>query len=430
MRVLFVSGELIAGDLALRLQAEGCDVRLYIEHPRQKSCLDGFVPKTEDWKAELDWVGKDGLIVFDDVGYGADQDALYKDGYRVVGGSAGGDRLELDRTYAQEVFAKCGMTVEPTFTFECPIEASKYVQELGGAWVVKQNDHQSHLNYVGVMDDGSDACGILTSYAKLGIRNVSVQRRLEGIEVAVARYFNGNDWVGPIEISFEHKGLMNQEIGPKTGEMGTLMWFVDHCRLFDETLGLMKDHLREAGFRGDFDINCFVNGDAVWPIEATARFGCPATHLHSALFLTPWRELLSAIADGTQCDLQVRNDFCIGLTLAVPPFPYDGEQLANVSAEGIPFFLKRALSSEEWQNFHPEGMAKTFDEKGEQIFLTRSLGYTAFVTGIGPSVPEAQAAAYALANQVVIPKVMFRTDIGNRFLDGQEKELKKYGWII
>lgn len=53
MRVLFVSGELIAGDLAYRLKLEGCEVKLFIEHPEQKRCLDGFVEKTDDWKKEL-----------------------------------------------------------------------------------------------------------------------------------------------------------------------------------------------------------------------------------------------------------------------------------------------------------------------------------------------------------------------------------------
>jgi len=31
MRELFVSGELIAGDLAYRLKNEGCDVKLYVK---------------------------------------------------------------------------------------------------------------------------------------------------------------------------------------------------------------------------------------------------------------------------------------------------------------------------------------------------------------------------------------------------------------
>lgn len=429
MNILFVSGELVAGDLALRLQSEGNAVRLFVAHPTQQGCLAGLVPKTADWRGELDWVGKDGLIVFDDVGYGEEQDSLRRAGFRVVGGSAGGDRLELDRAFAQQVFAECGMRVEPTHNFATARAALAFVSAEGGAWVVKQNDHQSHLNYVGVMGDGSDVHGVLANYQRLGIGNISVQRRLTGIEIAVGRYFNGHDWVGPIELNQEHKGLMNGELGPKTGEMGTLTWYARQSRLFDATLGRLRDYLRAVDFRGDIDINCFVDGDTVYPIEATARFGCPSTHLQTALHRTSWTQLLCAVAAGRTCDLQVREGYAIGLTLAVPPFPYDGEQLPGVSSAGLPLLTRRPLTSDEHQNMHLEGVARVSEDAGAPLQLTRSLGYAVFVTGTGATVHAAQQAAYGLAAQLVIPKVMYRTDIGERFLAGEEDRLLAAGWI-
>lgn len=432
MNVLFVSGELIAGDLALQLQREGNALRLFVDCPAQKECLNGFVPKTSNWEAELDWVGTNGLIVFDDVGYGETQDRLRREGYRVVGGSAGGDRLELDRSFAQQVFADCGMQVEPTYTFTDAGEALAFISQQGGAWVVKQNDHQSHLNYVGVMDDGSDVCGVLASYQRMGICNLSVQRCLAGVEIGVGRYFNGLDWVGPIEINQEHKGLLNCELGPKTGEMGTLMWYSETSRLFDETLARLRDYLHKVNFRGDIAINCFVDGNTAYPIEATARFGCPSTYLQSALHRTSWTELLNAVADGRQCDLDVREDYAIGLTLAVPPFPYRAEQFDVVSSAGLPMLFRGPLSVDEERHLHLEGVALVPDEDCEErvrTVLTSSLGYAVFVTGTGETVEIAQHAAYALAKKIVIPKVMYRTDIGERFLRGDEMRLRQFGWL-
>lgn len=431
MNVLFVSGELIAGDLALQLQREGNALRLFIDCPAQQDCLNGFVPKTTNWEAELDWVGTEGLIVFDDIGYGETQDRLRREGYRVVGGSAGGDRLERDRAYAQQVFADCGMRVEPAYTFPDAGEALAFIRAQGGAWVVKQNDHQSHLNYVGVMDDGNDVRGVLASYQRLGICNLSVQRRLNGIEIGVGRYFNGYDWVGPIELNQEHKGLLNCELGPKTGEMGTLMWYSDSSRLFDATLGRLRDHLCKVDFRGDIAINCFVDGDTVYPIEATARFGCPSTYLQSALHYTPWTELLNAVADGRHCDLHVREDYAIGLTLAVPPFPYRAEQISGVSSAGLRMQLRRPLTADEKLHLYLEGVALVPDEDSlgrTHAVLTPSLGYAVFVTGTGATVEAAQLAAYAMAGNIVIPKVMYRTDIGERFLRKDEMRLREYGW--
>ncbi len=431
MRVLFVSGELIAGDLALRLKREGCDVRLYVAHPTQKNCLDGFLDKTDDWEAELGWVGKDGLIVFDDVGYGEAQDRLRREGYRVVGSSAGGDRLEMDRDFAQQLFSRCGMKTEPTLTFPRAADALAFVKAHREAWVVKQNDHQSHLNYVGVTDDGSDVIGVLDSYQRLGIANISIQRKLAGVEVGVARYFNGTDWVGPVEINLEHKGLMNEDLGPKTGEMGSLMWYVGEIqnRLFEATLGRLTPYLTQVDFRGAIDINCFVDGDEVYPIEATARFGCPITHTQTTMHLTPWVELLTAVADGKPCDLKVNDGYGIVLTLAVPPFPYDGNLSAQVSSEGIPLLFRGSLTEDESRRVHFEGVALSNDHGSERYVLTKSLGYAVFVSGIGQTVEDAQCAAYSLARKIVIPKVMYRTDIGNRFLLGDRDRLRENGWI-
>ena len=97
MHVLFISGELIANELVSLLQLEGHQVKLFIKEIALRDCCQGFVDVIDDWEAELAWVGKNGLIIFDDIGFGEKQDALRKQGYRVVGGSALGDRLEIDR---------------------------------------------------------------------------------------------------------------------------------------------------------------------------------------------------------------------------------------------------------------------------------------------------------------------------------------------
>lgn len=49
-----------------------------------------------------------------------------------------------------------------------------------------------------------------------------LQEKVEGEEVVVARYFNGRDWVGPIEVSIEHKRMFPGGMGPNTFEMGSL----------------------------------------------------------------------------------------------------------------------------------------------------------------------------------------------------------------
>lgn len=434
MRILFISGELIAGDLPYRLSEEGCDVKLFIEHPDQQDCQTGFVTKIDDWRSELDWVGKSGLIVFDDVGFGEVQDQLRRDGFRVFGGSAGGDRLELDREYAQQVFADFGLEVLPTLRFEYPADAVQHIRTTAPCrWVVKQNNHDSALCYVGQFDDGCDAIDVLESYQRRGIRDVSLQQAADGIEIAVSRYFNGRDWVGPVELNVEHKALCDGDIGPKTGEMGNLAWYsgeVDQP-LFEKVLAPLKPYLIKSRFHGDIDVNCIVNRQRVVPLEFTARLGCPITHIQSALHLTPWREFLGAIADGRQIDLDYRRGYGIGLTIAVPPFPYQGQQSGRYSAEGLPIRFRTEPSKDErLRHYHFESVRREIQADGQERYLiTNGLGWAAFVTGVGATVAAAREDVYSAARNLCVPRAIYRTDIGKKFIETDEMKLKAWSWI-
>lgn len=434
MRVLFVSGQLIAGDLPWRLSEEGCDVRLFIEHPAQQDCQTGFVQKTPDWRKELDWVGKSGLIVFDDVGYGAIQDNLRLEGFRVFGGSLGGDRLELDREFAQKLFADLGLHVLPTFRFDHPADGARHILSGDpGRWVIKQNNHDSALNYVGMFEDGGDAVHVLQAYQRLGVRDVSIQRAASGVEFAVARYFNGRDWVGPIELSVEHKALCDGDIGPKTGEMGNLAWYTDdeNQPMFHKVLNPLRAYLIQHDFRGDVDVNCFIDGLDVVPIEVTARLGCPITHIQAALHRTPWRDFLGAIADGQDIDLKYQSGYGLGITIAVPPFPYYGQVEGRYSSAGYPVRFKSEPSRiKRLHHYHFESVGRETGSNGkERLFVTNGLGYAAFVTGTGTTMKAAKEAAYSAVNNLSIPKAIYRTDIGAKFMETDASRLRAWGWI-
>ena len=52
-------------DLAWQVHREGHAVKYYIEAESDREIGDGFVPKTDDWRAEVDWAD---VILFDDIG--------------------------------------------------------------------------------------------------------------------------------------------------------------------------------------------------------------------------------------------------------------------------------------------------------------------------------------------------------------------------
>src|SRR5690606_3127317 len=143
----------------------GHQVKLHIDDEGRRGNLHNLVNKTSNWKDELKWVGKKGLIVFDDVGYGAIQDELRAEGYNVFGSCAMGDRLEMDRVFGQEVFAEHGMSIVPIKNFATADAAIRFVKKNPGAWVIKQNSTSDKgLNYVGLFNDGRDVLDVLYNY--------------------------------------------------------------------------------------------------------------------------------------------------------------------------------------------------------------------------------------------------------------------------
>jgi phosphoribosylamine---glycine ligase len=107
VRILFLSRDFSGASLCKRLHDEGNDLRAYCAEPAFAHTLDRLIEKVGSIEVGIEWVGRDGLIVCDDTGFGAVQDRLRADGFRVVGGSTMGDRLEHDRLFAMQLFEKC-----------------------------------------------------------------------------------------------------------------------------------------------------------------------------------------------------------------------------------------------------------------------------------------------------------------------------------
>ena len=78
------------------------------------------------------------------------------------------------------------------------------------------------------------------------------------MEIGVSGWF-GSDGFLPDrwQSCYEHKKLCVGDIGPNTGEMGTLTQYCETDKLAGEMLKPMEPILRTLGHRGDFAIRCW-----------------------------------------------------------------------------------------------------------------------------------------------------------------------------
>lgn len=410
LKFLFVSLEGLIGDLAFQIKKEGNDVLYYIHEKTEKNVCDGFVDKCDDWKSHVEWAD---VIVFDDIGFGAVADELRKKGKFVVGCSAYTDRLEDDRLFGQNELAAAGVTVLPHWDFTDFDAAIDFVQKTPGRYVLKPNgsaQNEKELAFVGKEDDGNDMLNILSQYKKSWAKKMNsfqLQKYAQGVEVAVGAFFNGKEFVRPINVNFEHKRMFPGDLGPNTGEMGTLMFWCEQSTIFNETLAKMQSRLAEVHYVGYIDINCIANAKGIYPLEFTSRFGYPTISIQMEGITSPWGDFFHSLARGLQYDVKWKKGFQVGVVLAVPPFPFhDPSAFKRYSEDAIIIFKKPVFDGVHLCD------VKLVD--GDWRLAGQS-GYALIVTGSGFTVEDAQKQSYKRIENILIPNMFYRTDIGNRW---------------
>ncbi len=409
-KFLFVSFEGLIGDLAWAVKKEGNEVKYFIQQKDQKDVNDGFVEKCDDWEKISDWAD---VIVFDDIGFGTIADKLRKSGKFVVGGSVYTDKLEDDRDFGQEEMKSAGINILPNWTFDNFDSAIKFVKENPGRYVLKPSgkaQNEKELLFVGQEEDGKDVLQVLEHYKKNWAKKIKIfqlQKFAAGVEVAAGAFFNGKDFIFPINVNFEHKKLFPGEIGPSTGELGTSMFFSQPNEIFKRTLAKMKDKLAASGYVGYFDINCIANSSGVWPLETTSRFGFPHISIAMEGVLSPWGEFLHAIAKGENYNLRTKKGFQVGVVIGVPPFPFkDADAFRKYSEGAHIIFKKPSLDGVHICDVKMEN---------DDWILAGNSGYALIITGSGSTMDEARAQAYNRIKNIMIPNMFYRTDIGVRW---------------
>lgn len=427
MRFLGIGDYCDLSALYMHLLAEGHDVKVHIAKDLCRSTLAGLVTQVPDWQAELPWlraVGPDGFILFENTAdnRGELQDALRRDGFQVIGGSAYGDRLENDRAYAQRVLQGIGLPISPVYEFSDRTSAIEFLQQHPGRYVLKFNAPIE--GFVGRLQDGRDVRAFLAGRSEISGHERStfiLTPHIDGVEMGVGGYFNGDIFLKPSCLDWEHKRFFPGNLGELTGEMGTVVTYERTQRFHDLTLGRMEPLLREGGYCGYINLNTIVNEQGIWPLEFTCRFGYPGYAILDPLQETSWGELFHAMTSRSQRSFATRAGYAVGIVMTTPPFPY-ARPAIDVPV-GLPIIFDDSVTADERRHIH-------FGEVGMhdgQLVTSGAYGWTMVVTGVAPTVAAAQARANRLADRIYIPDARYRRDIGDGLISGGLDRVERLG---
>jgi len=421
-KFLFNSLSGLIGDIAWQVSKEGHEVRYFIKEEKERDIADGFVAKSDNLEKDTEWAD---IVIFDDtLGQGEKAQQVRAMGKKVIGGTPYTDRLEDDRSFGQEELKKAGVNIIPYKEFDSFDEAVEHVLQNPARYVIKPSGEAQNVKrrlFVGEEDDGGDVIRMLEAYKKAfsdEIKVFQLQRRVTGVEVAVGAFFNGKQFVYPINVNFEHKKLFPGNIGPPTGEMGTSMFWSMPNQLFNQTLMKMETKLAEEGYTGYIDVNCIVNGNGIYPLEFTSRFGYPTISIQQAGMITPIGQFFWELACGNDPKLRVRNGFQIGVRIVVPPFPFDDTATFDSFSKNAVIVFKKPPADE----FHIEDVKQL---NGQWIVAGTS-GVILIVVGLGQTMKQAQVQVYSRIKNVLIPNMYYRTDIGDRW-DEDSDRLHNWG---
>ena len=423
LKFLFVSPEALSVDLAYVIRQEGNDVRFYIQSVTERDVGDGFVDKVDSWEDHADWAD---VVVFDDIGFGKVAEKLRSEGKKVIGGSLYTDKLENEREFGQQELAKAGVSVLPSWNFSNFDDAIRFVHENSGRYVIKPSgkaQSEKELLFVGQEADGNDVINVLAHYKKNWsnkIKAFQLQQYSSGVEVAVGGFFNGKEFIRPVNINFEHKRLFPGNIGPSTGEMGTLMLWIQKSRIFQLTLEKIEQNLAASSYDGYIDVNCMANGNGIYPLEFTSRFGYPTLSIHMEGVTSKWSKFLYSISSGEKMELKTKSGFQVGVVIAVPPFPFNDDRTFRKFSEEATILFKT-------QNLDGIHLGEVKREGNDWHVAGRS-GYSLVVTGSGTTTAEASKQAYLRVANIMIPNMFYRTDIGSGWVRDSDL-LLSYGYL-
>jgi phosphoribosylamine--glycine ligase len=354
-------------------------------HPVRAEDPVALVPLAVDLRADLVVVGPEAPLV------AGLADALRRRGIAVFGPNADAARIEGSKAFAKDVMAaarvpSAGML--PLARPPCVVKADGLAAGKG-VWVCR---------------DQPDLDAALHAAESLG-QHFHVEELLEGPEVSVFALCDGETAV-PLPTAQDFKRVGDGDTGPNTGGMGAYspapgLSQEDVEEIVDCVHRPVLNELARRGtpFTGVLYAGLMLTSAGPRVLEFNCRFGDPETQSLLPRLDCDLAGVLAAAASGGLAGVSVTEKPGAAVTVVVAGGNYPEHGDSGTPIEGIP-----EAESAGALVFH----AGTALQDGR---LVTNGGRILGVTGLGETVVDARAAAYAAAARIDFAGMHYRRDI-------------------
>jgi phosphoribosylamine--glycine ligase len=340
-------------------------------------------------------------------------DKFRAQGLRCFGATQQAAQLESSKAFAKDFLARHGISTAEYANFTEIEPAIAYIQAKGAPIVVKADGLAAGKGVILAQTEAEAIAAVQdmlsgNAFGDAGSR-VVIEEFLVGEEASFIVMVDGKN-VLAMASSQDHKARDNGDKGPNTGGMGAyspapVVTPAMHQRIMQEVIyptvrGMAADGIPYTGF---LYAGVMITADGTPKVlEFNCRFGDPETQPIMLRLQSDFVDLLEAALDERldQVTAQWDSRASLGVVLAAGGYP-------DAYAKGDVIAGLDAAAALPGKVFH----AGTAEQNGQAV---TNGGRVLCAVGLGNTVTEAQAQAYALVEQIQWDKVYYRTDIGHR----------------
>ncbi len=334
-------------------------------------------------------------------------------GLPCFGPTAAAAQLEGSKAFTKDFLARYNIPTAAYRNFEELELALSYIREQGAPIVIKADGLAAGKGVIvaTTLEEAEAAATDMLSGGRFGDAGarIVVEEFLDGEEASFIVITDGAT-ILPMATSQDHKPRDEGDAGPNTGGMGAyspapVVTPEIETRIMDEVIRPTLDGMREDGARylGFLYAGLMIMADGTPKvIEFNCRMGDPETQPILARLESDLVEICTAALDGNLADKSAAWDerASLGVVMAAGGYPESYAKGAVIS--GL-----ESADSESQKVFHA-GTAISGND------VVTSGGRVLCVVGLGDSVAEAAAEAYAAVDKIDWQDAYFRRDIGHR----------------
>lgn len=342
-------------------------------------------------------------------------DAFERAGLRCFGPRQAPARLEGSKAFAKEFLSRHRIPTAASVTVTRDTFDPQMVRGHRTPIVIKASGLAAGKGVV-IAQTAAEAIAaaeaMLSGHLGEAGREVVIEEFLEGEEASFIVMADGSHVV-PLATSQDHKRLQDGDRGPNTGGMGAyspapVVTHAIHARIMHEVIGPTIQGLAAEGmpYTGFLYAGIMVARDGTPNVlEFNCRFGDPETQPILMRLQSDLTELCEAALDRRLDQVPAIWDQrpALGVVMAAEGYPDAPRTGAVISGLDQAAKLPGKI-------FHAGTKLS-----GNEVLV--SGGRVLCATGMGATVAEAQRAAYALADAVHWPGVLYRRDIGYRAIE-------------